>query len=93
MRGTGFRHGSSCLARSMTEGPSRGGSPCAIHGSRDTGRGRYVEAMSGLSIGFAGVVAALDLPLDCRMVGSALLKALADHYEAAHSSSALYEFE
>jgi hypothetical protein len=49
--------------------------------------------MSGLSIDFAGVVAALDLPWDGRVVGRALLKAIADHYEAEHSTSALYEFE
>jgi hypothetical protein len=53
----------------------------------------YVEAMSGLSIDFGGVVAALDRPLDGRSVGRALLKALADHYQAEHSASALYEFE
>jgi hypothetical protein len=49
--------------------------------------------MSGLSIDFAGVVAGPDLPLDGRTVGSALLKALGDHYKAEHSASPLYEFE
>jgi hypothetical protein len=49
--------------------------------------------MSGLSSDFAGVVAGPDLPLDGRTVGSALLKALGDHYKAEHSASPLYEFE
>ena len=49
--------------------------------------------MTGLSIDLADVVAALDPPLDARMVGRALLTALADHYAAEHSASALYDFE
>src|SRR3982750_3364964 len=73
---------------------SRSGSPSETaqdhlrRGARD-----YVGAMSGLSIDFAGVVAALGTPLDAESVGAALLRALADRYDAAHPASALYELE
>lgn len=49
--------------------------------------------MRELSVDYAGLVSSHHQPLDCSLIGAALLTSLADRYAVEHRDSALHQFE